>query len=258
MRTIQRFGWKRDLPDHRDLELRSLRESRTTGKKRLLPRKVSLADGFSRVPMYDQGQLGSCTANAIAAAVMFLEFKEVGDLSLTYPSRLFIYYGEREIEGSIPWDDGAEIRDGMKVVAKQGYPQEDSFPYDIRRFAERPSDGVYTEAKKDHITKYYRVPQTLFSLRICLAHGYPIVFGFTVYSNFPYGGNGDISMPSGGVDGGHAVVLTGYDDKEKMFDWRNSWGPGWGRNGYGRIPYVYVTDPNLCDDFWTIRRERIK
>jgi C1A family cysteine protease len=84
------------------------------------------------------------------------------------------------------------------------------------------------------------------------------VFGFTVYESFEgdaVAKTGEVSMPgpSEKVLGGHAVVAVGYDDSTQRFIVRNSWGPGWGMGGYFTIPYAYLTDSNLADDFWTVR-----
>lgn len=251
MRTNKKLGWRRDLPDYRDFTL-------LLAKPKLVPKKVNLESKFGTFGVYDQGNLGSCTANAIAGAIVFTELKEGPlDTTLTYPSRLFIYYGERVIEGSVSSDAGAEIRDGMKVVAKLGYPQEKLWPYKVGQFATKPPASVYTEAKKDYVLTYYRVTQTLYSMRLCLAHGFPFVFGISVYDNFWDNSNGDIKMPSGSLAGGHAILGTGYDDNTKMFDFRNSWGAGWGNNGSGRIPYEYLTDLNLASDFWVVKKETL-
>lgn len=249
-RTNKKLGWRRDLPDRRDFML-------SVVKPKTVPKIVNLESKFGAIGVYNQGNLGSCTANAIAGAVVYCELNEVNDSSMTLPSRLFIYYCEREIEGSIASDAGAEIRDGMKVVAKLGYPQETSWPYKVGQFATKPPASVYAEAKKDHILSYYRVKQTVQAMRLCLAHGFPFVFGISVYSNFWDRSSGDIAMPSGSLEGGHAILCTGYDDVQKYFKFRNSWGASWGDNGSGRIPYEYLADPNLAGDFWTIRKETI-
>lgn len=252
-RTIKGLGWRRDLPDVRDFALEL--PSKKTAK---MAPKINLESGFGTFGVYDQGNLGSCTANAIAGAVVFAELKEgSSDTTLTYPSRLFIYYGEREIEGSVNSDAGAEIRDGLKVVAKSGYPQEKLWPYKIGQFAVKPPASVYAEAKKDHILSYYRMTQTLRSMRLALSHGFPFVFGISVYDSFWNNSNGDIPMPSGSLAGGHAILCTGYDDTTKMFNFRNSWGAGWGNNGSGRIPYAYLADPNLASDFWVVKSETL-
>ena len=128
-RTVQRFGWVPDLPDARDF-LYSAPEDVLVA----LPKKVDLSAKMP--PVYDQGQLGSCTANAIGAAFEFEQMKQQQKDFM--PSRLFIYYNERAIEGTIDSDSGAMIRDGIKSVAKIGVCPEDTWPYDIARFTEKP------------------------------------------------------------------------------------------------------------------------
>ena len=102
------------------------------------------------------------------------------------------------------------------------------------------------------------IDQNLADMKGCLASGYPFVFGFTVYDSFEsqqVAQSGVLSMPAAGeaVAGGHAVLAVGYDDSKSMFIIRNSWGSGWGLAGYFYMPYAYLLDNNLSDDFWTIR-----
>jgi C1A family cysteine protease len=207
-------------------------------------------------PVYDQGQLGSCTANAIAAAIEFDRRKE--GIKDWVPSRLFIYYNERAIEGTVNSDSGARIRDGMKCVAHQGECDEKLWPYDINKFTIEPPPGVYKVAAKHPVVAYQRLAQDLPQLKGCLASGYPFVFGFTVYASFeskPVAKTGQVPMPAPGesVLGGHAVAAVGYDDAQQRFICRNSWGPDWGKNGYFTMPYAYVTQRSLASDFWTAR-----
>jgi C1A family cysteine protease len=247
-----RFGWRRDTPDHRDVFL-------TDAPAAPPPPRVDLREtGHLKFPIYDQGDLGSCTANAIAAGVLFAEL--AGALATVPPSRLFIYYEERRREGTVASDAGAEIRDGLKVVAKTGYPSEDLWPYDVEAFATKPPASVYAAARRDHVTVYRRVATSAGAMRSALALGFPIVVGFTVYESFESGtvaGTGIVPMPGPDeqVLGGHAVLCVGYDDAPAEWICRNSWGEGWGRDGYFTLPYGYLDSPSLAGDFWTIRRE---
>jgi C1A family cysteine protease len=207
--------------------------------------------------VYDQGQLGSCTANAIAGALEFDQIKEA-DKTIFTPSRLFIYYNERTMEHTVNTDSGAQIRDGIKSVGSIGAPPETDWPYDITKFADRPPAKAFTDAPLGKALQYQRVPQVLNQMKGCLASGYPFVFGFTVYESFEsqqVATNGIVPMPAAGekVLGGHAVVAVGYEDNSQRFIVRNSWGPGWGMKGYFTMPYAYLTDSNLSDDFWTVR-----
>jgi C1A family cysteine protease len=219
-----------------------------------LPEKIDLRPKCPAVE--DQGQLGSCTANALAGALEFLELKD--GVRFEDFSRLFIYYNERLMEHTIKSDSGAMLRDGIKTLAGQGVCPEKKWPYKISQFSLKPPSSCYREALKHRITSYHRVI-TLGEMRNCLAEGFPFVFGFTVYESFEsqkVAQTGCLNMPSKGERqlGGHAVMAVGYDHPEKRFIVRNSWGEAWGLNGYFTMPYEYLTDRNLSDDFWTIRR----
>jgi len=247
--SVGHYGWVPDLPDHRDLTYAAPAAFLTA-----LPTSVDLRSGCPDV--YDQGQLGSCTANSIGGAFQFEQIKQkVKDF---VPSRLFIYYNERVIENTVNSDSGAQIRDGIKVVAKQGAPPETDWPYDINKFAQKPPQSAFADAAKNKVLSYQRVSRSLSQMKGCLASGYPFVFGFTVYDAFESAAvaqSGHLNMPQPGeqVVGGHAVLAVGYDDKNQWFLVRNSWGENWGMKGYFTIPYQYLLESNLSDDFWTIR-----
>jgi len=253
------YGWHPDLPDHRDLVYAA-----PPAVALALPSSADLRPNCP--PVYDQGQLGSCTANAIAGAIEFEQKKQA--LPEFTPSRLFIYYNERVIEHDPQVDNGAQIRDGIKSVAKQGVCPEASWPYSDQNtdpnpcpqcpYAKKPPASCYTQGKSHTVKLYQRLTPLLATLKGCLASGYPFVFGFTVYASFEsqqVAQTGIVPMPAPGegVVGGHAVMAVGYDDSKQQFIVRNSWGAGWGLQGYFMIPYAYLTNTGLASDFWTIR-----
>lgn len=245
---IKRYGWRPDRPDHRDYYYTSSKPVVTPPHKDLRP---------ALPPCYDQGDLGSCTGNAIAGILHYNEICQKKAPYLT-PSRLFIYYNERVIDGTITEDAGSTLRHGIQAVSRWGYCAENDWPYDIARFADVPSDSAYGAAKKEIIKEYMRVNQNLNDLRAVIASGHPVTMGFSVYESFEsreVRDTGIVPMP--GLDeqdiGGHAVLLVGYDDPSSRFIVRNSWGSDWGDNGYFTIPYEYVLNNDLADDFWTIR-----
>ena len=249
-RQIARYGWTPDLPDQRD--------HLYAAPPPMLGNVPPSADLTAQCPpVYDQGQLGSCTANAIAAAVEFDRIKQGQPKPFT-PSRLFIYFNERAIEGTIGSDSGAQLRDGIKTVAKQGACKEDSWPYEIDSFRDRPPKRCYDEGQRHQAIRYLRLTQTLNQLKGCLASGFPFVFGFVVYESFEspaVAKTGHAPMPGARERpiGGHAVTAVGYDEAKQWFILRNSWGPKWGMKGYFTLPYTYLSQANLAADFWTIR-----
>jgi C1A family cysteine protease len=245
------YGWVPDVPDHRDFLY-----SAPLPQLAALPPRIDLRPGCPK-EVYDQGQLGSCTANALAGAIEFEQIKQ--GLKPFTPSRLFIYFNERAMEGTVKSDSGARIRDGIKSVGKIGACPEPDWPYDVLKFAVKPPDvPAYKDAPLGKAIQYQRVPQVLNQMKGCLASGYPFVFGFTVYASFesPEVAKTGVAPMPGPTEpsvGGHAVLAVGYDDATQRFVARNSWGPSWGMNGYFTLPYAYLTDSNLADDFWTIR-----
>lgn len=264
MRTAMHYGWTPDLPDHRDRYRSAEPESLAH-----LPAAVDLSTQSSMPPVYDQQQIGSCTANAIAAAFEFaLRKQKIADFM---PSRLFVYFNERQMEGSVGSDSGAQIRDGIKSVAKQGVVRESEWPYDGdpaesdgswpagHLAARKPPAALYAEAQHAEAVDYARVPQQADQIRAVLAGNDPVVFGFSVYASFEsaeVAQTGDVPMPRPDEAqlGGHAVLAVGYDDKTRRFLVRNSWGSGWGKAGYFWMPYAYLTNSRLASDLWTIRK----
>jgi C1A family cysteine protease len=244
------YGWTADLPDHRDFMY-----SAPAPVTAAFPPHVDLTSLCP--PVYNQGQLGSCTANAIGAAIQFEQMKQK-EKSFT-PSRLFIYYNERTIEHTVNSDSGAQIRDGIKSVASIGAPPEvPDWPYVISKFEQKPPAKAFKDAGEGLAVQYMRLAQDVNQMKGCLASGYPFVFGFTVYQSFEtpqVAKTGVVPMPAASekVLGGHAVMCVGYDDPSDRLIVRNSWGTSWGMAGYFTMPYAYVTNSNLSDDFWTIR-----
>jgi C1A family cysteine protease len=261
-RKLAGYGWVPDLPDARDHIYAAAPPVLTA-----LPPSADLTAQCP--PVYDQGHIGSCTANAIAAAYEFDLMKQ--GLPDFVPSRLFIYYNERAMEGHVGYDSGAAIRDGMKSVNKVGVCSESDWPYDDTpavpeggpfppeaHDAKKPPSRCYAEALNNRATAYQRVTRDLNHLRACLASGYPFVFGFAVYESFEskdVAETGVVPLPSPteGALGGHAVLAVGYDDAPQRFTVRNSWGAGWGQKGYFTMPYDYLTNRGLAADFWTIK-----
>ncbi|MEY2410925.1 MAG: hypothetical protein QOF48_3595 [Verrucomicrobiota bacterium] len=247
-KIIAWYGWLPDLPDHRDNLYAAI-----AAPPRKLPAAVDLRAHCSAVE--DQGALGSCTANALVGNLEFLE-KKAGRPPVDL-SRLFLYYNERALEGTVHVDSGAFLRDGIKTLVKQGVCSEKRWPYTISKFAIKPSTTCYREALTHQVLSYHRI-LTLNEMKGCLAEGYPFVFGFTVFESFESAQaarTGVVNLPRPGerTVGGHAVLAVGFDDSTRRFLVRNSWNTNWGTKGYFTMPYEYLAGAGLADDFWTIR-----
>ena len=252
------LGWKPSLP-----KLGMIRYVPIMGLT--LPSSVDMRPQCPAV--YDQGQLGSCTANSVAGLAQFIMMKE-GHASFV-PSRLAIYYWERVIDGTVSSDVGASISDSLQVVSTSGCPHESLWWYNVDKFTVKPTANVVADAAKHKVSTYMQVDNSnLTTMQSCLASGYPITIGFTVYESFEsntVASTGIVPMPSSSeqVLGGHAVLICGYSNANNWFIVRNSWGGSWGApanpanpssgKGYFYMPYAYFTNTNLASDAWTAR-----
>ena len=216
-----------------------------------LPVKEDLRDKFP--PVYQQGQIGSCTANALVAALQYDHPQMMG-------SRLFVYYNERKLEGHISDDTGATLADGVQSLIKYGVCPEEEWPYEEQRFSQPPSKECYDAAKNHHVLEAHNVHQNIEDMKTCLASGHPFVVGIQIFESFEtaeVARTGDVPMPAPDRErnlGGHAVLCVGYDDTRRKWIMRNSWGPMWGDGGYFYLDYDYLLDPALSSDLWTITK----
>ena len=224
----------------------------TSLKASPLPSKIDLREKCP--PIQDQSSLGSCTANALAAAFEF------ADETKFTPSRLFIYFNERMLENSIDTDSGAKISDGVRTLQKYGVCPETEWGYDISKFTVKPPKSAYMEALKHKAISVSNIAQNSHSMKSVLASGLVFVVGIAVYESFEseaVAKSGVVPLPNKKTEnllGGHAVVVVGYDDDLKVWIMRNSWGVDWGQKGYFTLPYQYLLDPDLSSDLWNIAK----
>jgi C1A family cysteine protease len=239
-----------------------------TATRYTLPPSMNLATKFNlpqALSDIDQGSLGSCGPNACSYCLAFDEIKQ-HNVEIFLPSRLFIYYTTRMIEGTVDQDSGVQISDLIKAVNQYGAPDEHHWIYDPTQFTVKPPDNIFTEAKKFKIVKYANIDFSadttadarIQHLKLAIWCNFPFIFGFTVYESFEsdtVAKTGMMPMPASGekVMGGHAVAGVGFDDSKQCFLVKNSWGASWGLNGYFWMPYAYISDSTLVDDFWVIQ-----
>ena len=243
--NIPKYHWVKDKVDKRDHPYQVTNLAQVN--------LVDLRQYCSAIE--DQGQLGSCTGNAIAGAIELMDKKNGKILDV---SRLFIYYYERLIEGTVNYDNGAYIRDGIKACYTYGAPTENLWPYNIYKFRTAPTQAAIIDAAKRKITSYQRAAD--FNQVIdAIASGYPVVIGFNVYSSFDtvnVARTGIMPYPDTNKErllGGHAVLLVGYNKNNNTFIARNSWGTGWGDKGYFYMPFQVIQNTSMSSDFWVIK-----
>ena len=219
----------------------------------LQPKYVHLYESDNKPELYDQGNLNSCTANALCSAYQYVD-------PLYFGSRLFLYYNERIIENSTDIDEGAHIANGIKSLNNYGLCLESDWPYLEDNVNIKPTKLCYQKALNHKAVKFYNLPNNLYIMKECLISGYPIVVGIAITSDFDDSVNGMISLPTKDdeIIGGHAVLVCGYNDLKKQWIIRNSWGNEWGDKGYCYLPYDYLLDESLSSDLWCITKTNNK
>lgn len=258
-RRIGGLGWRADTPDQRDRHFDHLKVLRRLRQK--LPAHTDERPSGLLAPLLDQGNLGSCGENSGVKCYEFIA--RLGGFADYVPSRLFVYYEVRKIEGTINSDAGSEIRDVMKVLATLGAPHETLWPYNIGRFTEQPPAPAYADGLKHKALAYERVAVHTTAVKAALAARHPVVVGFTVYESFySIGADGFMPIPKATerVEGGHAVLVVGYRRMKAPWDKaskdyaiiQNSWGADWGDGGYFYMPLAWLCNTANADDFWTI------
>lgn len=247
------LNWKRQPKDERDLK---------SVRKLLAPKKLPASFELDlQIPVYDQGSIGSCVANSACAAYRYESAQKFDNFDFE-PSRLFVYYNARKLQGWEKEDSGAYIRDGFKSLNKFGLANEVDWKYNVGKFADEPSKKAYENGLKNIAFKYAAVDQTEQAIKETLLSGAAVAFGFNVYSSF-YGSWVEdtvvMPIPKAGEEllGGHAILCIGYDDAKKAFLIQNSWGENWGIGGKFWMPYSFALNKNECDDFWCIEEIKV-
>lgn len=248
---IHQLNFKPDNENVIPTTLNKLNSKNIPRKPVKLPPIVDLRKNPNMPPVYDQGDLGSCTAQALGAAY------EIVLPGLMCPSALFLYYNERVFINTVNIDSGALIQDGIKSLERHGVCPESEWPYIIEKFAIKPPNECYKSALSYKVLRAYNIRNTLPAMQGSLAAGVPFTVGILIYNSFmskKTEKTGIVKMPlrTDKKIGGHAVLVVGYDNSKQWFIVRNSWGPSWGDAGYFYLPYAYLLNSKLSSNLWTV------
>ena len=252
MVKLSGYGWWPSLPDIND------HHHDFTGAP-VSDTPVDLRDTGFLGSVWNQGQIGSCSAHGSGKAFVFDVAKNRGGSDYD-GSRLFQYFNSRALEGNTSSDSGATVADAIKALNQDGFPPTADWPYDTAKFAKKPPAKAYTDGKLREAVKYARVAQSEQALKACLTAGTPVVIGFTVYASFEsdqVAADGIVPLPTKGeqILGGHCVIVVGWKVIAGKEYWicLNSWGDAWGDEGYFYLPKTYLLSAQLSSDFWTVQ-----
>jgi C1A family cysteine protease len=257
------FDWHPDLADIRDYRLDQPRVSAAYGSKHLSPKLTQLPDEVDWReycgPVEDEGDLPTSTVHACVAMVQQFERRASGRLLRL--SRLFLHW-TGSLAAGVASGGRQSFRSAFKAINRCGLPGEELWPYAGDVYGREPSVSAFGMAHRFRGLRYVRLGSvdgnsTLQELRTFLAAGFTFVLGFPVCSGIA--DDAWIPFPTSidTVMGGHAVSVVGYNDRLRIRSnrgallFRNCWGPHWGDQGFGWLPYQYVTQ-GLATDFWTL------
>lgn len=240
----RRYGFFPSAPDHRDFGLPRF----VAAESIVLPAIVDLEPSCG--PVKDQGALGACTAFASTGNREYLS-RKFENAPLVF-SPLFQYYQERKIDGSLDEGDcGSTGRTACIALQSVGVCLEQEDTYNPQNFQIAPTEAEISQAVLHRAGAYHALSNVV-DMKKCLASGYPFLIGFTVYESFEsaeMARTGLMAPVSGGVLGGHEVLVIGYDDSKQCpggvgaFKVRNSWSAVWGDKGNFWFPYnIAATD----------------
>tara|TARA_B110000208_G_C11799546_1_gene441260 strand:- start:2051 stop:2863 length:813 start_codon:yes stop_codon:yes gene_type:complete len=246
------YGWIPDHPNYNDNTYDA------PIKNLLINRKIDLR--LNCPGICNRKNIGSSVAHAICYVYEYNIIKH--DMNNIFiPSKLFLYFNQRLLKHTQEFDCGSSIRDGLSILDKIGICSEVVYPYDISLIYDKPSDEIYEEASHNKGIEYYKIKPIITNIKTLLQDSIPIIFGFGIYSSFEnqVSDNGfTIKIPQENEKfiGGSCGVCVGFNDEKQAFIIMNSKGVEWGDKGYFYMPYLYLTNNNLCSNFWIIKNNK--
>ncbi|MGE6964320.1 C1 family peptidase [Bacillus thuringiensis] len=239
-----------DIPKYTPSTLYLTKQEATKQKQQglptpnILPNQIDLREYFPAVR--SQSKFGTCVPFATTALREYYIARDTGarGADITYLSPSYIYYPNGP-------KDGMYFDSAFQILQQEGVPPETERLYDLNpentnQFKEPLTSLQRTNAVPYKISSYQAIRQANYiaDIKQALANRDPVLVGIYVYPNF------DATPASGIVPpvtekksrGGHALVIVGYDETNKWFIIRNSWGTKFGDQGYAYMPYQTLVD----------------
>ena len=256
LKGVGGFGWRPELPKLKDFKFRASPMMATP----LPPQSPDRRALGHNADVINQGDIGSCVGCSSTYGVGFLRRTDKDKLSTNY-SALQLYYDARIRDGQ-QWetvDAGAYIRDAMDSLRETGVAPAKRWPYVEKKFSKKPPANVYREAARWKLGSHWRC-NTVDEMMKAIAAGCALVGGLAWYASMStpeVDHTGILPIPKAGdsLEGGHALYFDMYDQPSRMFRFQNSWGESWGDRGYGYVPFQFLANPELADDFWAMSCE---
>lgn len=201
-----------------------------------LPSKFEITDNLTAVK--NQGQEGTCVGFACTIGLKEFQEKQMHNQYIELSPR-YLYQKCKEIDG-FPNIKGTNIKTALEVLSTVGVCEWNYWPYKEGDVG-TPAPGADDNAKK-YTIQSYGILTTMLSVKICLFRNSPVIMAVPFFNSWysdQVTKTGDIPKPDGTNKNGHAICVVGYNDENKKFKFKNSWGTNWGDNGYGYLPYEY-------------------
>ena len=205
---------------------------------------VDLRESFT--PIRNQGSLGSCCVFATTSLYEYLlKKKDNADHDL---SERYVFYYTNILKGKP--DGGASFKTVLDAIQEHGICHEETWPYELDKMSEEPTEVVRQEAMTHRVTEAMNVRTSHADITSALSEGYPVGISLKLFDSFGDTVKGFVSHPSeeelaSGETGYHAMVVVGYSEKDSVYIVRNSWGTSFGDDGYCYIPFSYIDNPEL-------------
>lgn len=193
------------------------------------------ADNNYVTPIRDQGGCGSCVAFGTTAVVESMLRIHRGNPGLAVDlSEAHLFFCLGAATGA-SCSGGWWPTSAFDAYHATGVADEACFPYDAGA-----SSCTVCSDWANRVTKttgYQDLTNNPAAIKDWIVNHGPVSACFYVYEDFFSYKSGVYRHVSGNLAGGHCVSIVGYDDAGGYWMCKNSWGTGWGDQGYFCIAY---------------------